>query len=441
MSDRTRRLICRTLFLVGCVLPTLAVGAWSAASASASHRDECARQLSQSLGLRASIGGVSYPRPGVTLYSAVELADQETAAPIARMRFLEVGGGQGIVGIVASQAELDAAVLGQLWPLVKSQLTAAGDRAMTDRAVVDLSAREVTLHLPTGSQTLVDVHGQIDGVAKTGERSATISFRLAGVDTAEPIRLRAARKITAGHVATTVEIQTAGAAVPCWLLLGTLGIENHLGERAQFRGALWASETADGWDGELSGQLTNVDLDRAVTEQFPHQLSGRATVTIEKARFHAGRLEEATGSVTSGPGLIDAPFLAAAAEHLKLTRLDATAPTSAGALAAADDPIQFDQFAMSFAIDSTSVTLRGQCSEAPGAILCRGPSPLLVDGGGTATPVVALLRTLAPQSQLQVPATRESDWLIHCLPVPQIVAPLGATPHGKLRLSGKEPGT
>ena len=63
---------------------------------------------------------------------------------------------------------------------------------------------------------------------------------------------------------------------------------------------------------------------------------------------------------------------------------------------------------------------------------------LLGDASPGAQSVVGLLRTLLPPSELQVPAGRQTGWLIRHLPVPQIVPAEGAAPpsSGGLRFGG-----
>ena len=448
MHDRTRRMICRAGFLAVCVLPTLAVAAWCAAQTSVAHRTACAVALSRACGLRVALAEVSYPRPGITLYRDVALADPETAAPLARMRFIEMRSGGDPAACVVSQPEIDAARLGRLWQIVARRMR----QPAGDQSLFRLAAAEATLHGPRGSQTLTEVLGQLDSPSgAAGERIATLSFRIAGVDSPEPIKLRCVRTAATApptdhvelpavsHVelpaVSHVELETGGAAVPVWLLAAPLGIADRLGERARFRGSIWATETADGWDGEISGQFTDVDLQAVVTEQFPHRLSGTADITIRKARFHRGRLEEASGTFAAGPGVISRSLVRAAAENLHLA---ATAPEPSRTL------IRYDRLAFSFVIDASGLTLGGQCRNAPGAILRRGQRTLLAESGGSAAPVVALLRTLAPRSDVQVPATRETDWLMRRLPVPDVMPPADQPPQAKLRLddgNGEESGT
>lgn len=434
MHDRTRRHLCQSAFVALCILPALVILFWSAWRGGKGYQRACAAELSHSLGLHVACSGLSYPRPGIALYQGVELSDPETAAPLARMRFLE-GGGSATSAWVASQAELDALQLRAIWQLIDRRLREISDSGSTTR----LSASEATLHWPTGSQTLTELHAQLSLPGPTGgPRIAAISFRVAGMDMPEPVRIRITREREAGggdHAAsggamkTTLELDTAGAALSCAMLSAPLGIANHLGPQATFRGSLWATETSDGWDGELSGQFSNIDLQSLVTEQFPHRLSGTADLTVRTARFRRGRLEAAEGTFAAGPGGVSQSLVSAAIEHLHL------APGPANKHA--DDMFrQYEQLSLAFVVNSAGLTLHGQCSGAPGVVMRMGDGTVLAESAGPSGPLVALVRTLVPQSEVQVPATRESDWLIQRLPIPQVILPDGQSPQGRMRFSG-----
>lgn len=436
MHDRTRRMICRTAFLALCVVPTIGVFAWSSSRMNPGRTAESAVELSHGLGLKISLAGVTYPLPGVSLYDRVELADPETSAPLARMRFLEVAERHSATAIVASQPVLDAMQLGRLWQVVAERLRQGIGAGKPTR----LAAREVTLEWPSSSpggesQTLTDVLAELAARSEGQyETTASLSFRLAGSEAPEPVHLRYSRRVEAdrqpgkdsSRVMTRLELDTGGAVVPLSMLTVPIGAVNRLGPQAKFRGRLWASETRDGWDGELTGELSDVDFQTAIAEQFPHHLAGTATVTIARARFAGGRLEEARGSLAAGRGMVGQSLLSAAARHLQL------AGTAGGT--SNDALVPYDQMAFSFEIDSSGMTIHGQCDSPPGTIVRRGDTALLAEAAGTAVPVTAILRTLVPQSEVQVPATRESDWLMRCLPVPQVVTPRGELPHGKLRI-------
>ncbi len=423
LHDRTRRLICRSGFLALGVLTTLGVLAWSSMLSGTSQRRSCEAALAQASGLRAAVQRVAFPRPGITLYEGVELSDSETAAPLVRCRFLEAGGTDGLTACVVAQPEFDALRLGEFWSLLQAKLRQADGT----RHLVRISASEATLHWPTGSQTLSECLAQLDLPGPPdAPRIAMLSFRVAGMDTTEPIRVKIVRTLKNSQPTTTVEFHAAGADIPADMLAAALGVANHLGTRAKFNGSVWFMETTEGIDGEMSGQFTDIDLQQLVTEQFPHRLSGSAAITIQQARFSRGRLEEASGTLTAGPGVISRSLLAAAVVHLHLTR--GPAPEPSGTL------FPYEELALKFVINSAGIALRGQCQGSVGTILQSHDGVLLAEAAGPSGPVVALLRMLVPESEVQVPATRESDWLAARLPLPQVMPPPDQPPQGRLRL-------
>jgi hypothetical protein len=176
----------------------------------------------------------------------------------------------------------------------------------------------------------------------------------------------------------------------------------------------------------LSGQFTDVDLQSLVSEQFPHRLGGTAEITLQKARFSHGRLEDAVGTFSSGPGVVSQSLVAAAIEFLHLIPGPANNHT--------DMLRQYEQLAFAFVVDPAGLTLSGACSSGPGVVMRLGDGTVLGEAGAPSGPLVALVRTLVPQSDVQVPATRQSDWLIERLPMPQVILPEGQLPHATLKL-------
>ena len=209
--------------------------------------------------------------------------------------------------LIASQPEVDALQLGRLWEAVEQRLR----QSLGPQPTVRLVAREATLHWPAGSQTLTDVLGEL--AAKHGherERTATLSFRLAGRDTAEPIRISYTRTLSKSRPMRRIELNYGEPRrFPARCSIIPLGIQNRLGERARFHGSISAVETADGWNGELTGEFKEVDLQAVISEQFPHQLSGVADIAIQHARFERGRLIEARGTIVAGPGAVSQSLL------------------------------------------------------------------------------------------------------------------------------------
>ena len=279
------------------------------------------------------------------------------------------------------------------------------------------------------SQTLTEVQGAIEDLP--GGTQAQLHFRLAGADTPEPARIRVVRNRQVSPPASGFELYTGGGELPCNVLAMGLDELKPLGPRCRFRGYIWANETPDGWQGEVTGQLAELDLGGLVSDHFPHKLAGSGEATIQSARFRRGRLEEGSAIVVAGPGTIDRSLLAAAVDRLGL--VDGAEPLPAGEL------VPYQQLAFSATLDAQGLRLYGRCAAAePGTILSDGRHQLLGESPQQQpAPVVALVRTLVPQSAVQVPASRQTDWLLQHLPVPEVMPVPGAEavpPHARVRL-------
>jgi len=303
-------------------------------------------------------------------------------------------------------------------------------------ADIQLSAAELTLCAAEGSQTLTDVEGLM--ATLPGGTHAELHFRLVGANTPEPACIRLVRNRHVSPPEGGFELYTGGGELPCNVLAMGLAELKPLGPRCRFRGYIWANETPDGWDGEVTGQLVGLDLGSLITDHFPHRISGIGEATIQRARFSHGRLEEGSGLVAAGPGTIDRPLLAAAVGRLGLVAASELLPSTSGESRHEGDRLSYDQLAFSFAIDAQGLRLHGRCTTAePGTILSDGRGPMLSESPQEPQPVCALVQTLVPQSAVQVPASRQTDWLLRHLPVPEVVPLPGAEsmpPTARLRV-------
>jgi hypothetical protein len=290
-----------------------------------------------------------------------------------------------------------------------------------------IAAGEVTLRAGADSQTLTDVEGNLETLPAGAD--AQVRFRLAGADTPEPIRIRVVRNRQLAPPASGFELYTGGGELPCNVLAMGLGELKPLGACCRFRGYLWANETPQGWEGEITGQMARLDLGGLVSDHFPHRLSGSGELVIQSARFRRGRLEEASGTLAVGPGTIDRSLIEAAADRLGLTPA-ADRPNAA-------ERIPYEQLAFSLTLDAAGVKLQGRCTNGePGTILADRNGRLLGEPAEQPKPIAALVQTLVPQSSVQVPASRQTDWLLRHLPVPEVMPPdpESVPSHARLRL-------
>jgi hypothetical protein len=428
LHERTRRWICRTLFLLLGVLPTATVLAWCVHVNSAGQRGALQAQLQSALGLKVELGQIAFPRLGCTLLHDVKLLDPETSEVIATTRLVEIDDNHdGFTILSVSQPEVFLTRVQSLVSTMERRLHSTPAAAQRD---IRLVANELTLRYPGGDQTLIDCSIFLETAENS--RRASLAFRLPGSPATDSSRqvVQFERRQMASDAAADLTCDFAVNDLPFSLCCAISGQSNHLGTRAMLSAKGQGRQTSDGWQGEVSGQLHDVDLHSLVSEQFPQQISGMADVTLHHAVIVGGRWEEATGVVHAGPGNASAALLAAAAECLGLQR--GSAGTPPGALPPAE--FQYDELAANFTLDAKGLALHGCCGGPSSGVLLRNTQQtLLADGNHGLNPVLALVKMLVPDSRLQVPATRQTDWLLQLLPVPDVIpADPQAAPQARL---------
>ena len=420
LYDQTRRRICVAAFFMLCVVPTAGVAVWCVVASLPGRRQAEAQRLGQLLGLDVSLDGFRSSRPGVVVYEGLRLSDPETGQAALRCGALEAewtrlvdpqGQGRPAVVLTASTMEIEAAGADRLWQLLQRVLQSQNGRPEVE---VRLTAAEMTVRGLETSQPLVHLEAGI-GILPGGIQ-AQAAFRLPGAEQSEPVRVRIVRNRQIAPPANGFELDTGGNAVSCQMLWPSVAELKPLGHASRFAGYAWARETPAGWEGEMSGRWLGVDLGSLVSDHFPHKLTGLASVSIQRARFRRGRLEEAAGEFSAGPGTIGRTLVEAAAASGRLARAPAETP--------ATELLRYDQLAMDFAIDARGITLRGRCGNVePCTLLAAGRRRLLGEPAAQPLSIAAVIQALAPAGEIQVPASRQADWLARHLPLPEAAGP------------------
>jgi len=413
MHPLTQRQLCRVLFVALCLAPTVGLALCAAWRGRPGAAGAWARRLEAVLGARVQFERVSHPRPGVLLLHGLQVLDPETGRLWARARLVErIDGSSGGVLLLA-QPEVTADGLPRLCELLLRPLTAPSGHPSPVRA---MRARELTLHDAVHAQTLHDVHWELI----SGDAPQWIAeFRLPEATASSPAGLRLSRDRSGAWPTTRLELQTGPELLPCSLISLLWPAAERLGPQARFTGQLWFTLDA-AREGELRGSLVGVDLDRLLSDQFPHKLTGTAQVTVDHARLQNGRLTAAAGSLAAGPGTVSQSLLDAAVRSLRLE--------PAPELAAASGRLEaYDQLALRWEIDGHGLTLRAPPA-GRGVLMTSPAGPLLRQPALQPLPAVSLVRTLVPQSDVQVPATLETDRLLRWLPIPPVVRPTEAAP-------------
>jgi hypothetical protein len=411
MPDLSRRLLCRVMFVLLCIGPTICVGMYAVLAHWQRERDELYRywetRILQETGFQATLASIEPGKRGDMVFRDVILSDPETKEEVVRVRrvHLAPAGQRGWV-VDVSYPELAAHQLARLWePLY--------DRLRSSRGPGDWSgfvaAHHVTLRRGDEADSLSQFECQFGSGPSGG--FAQMEFLLDGYGMTERARVRVHRHRDKSPPETTVFIQTGPRPLPCSALAEFVPALRFLGKEAHFQGQSEWRLGSSGWRGErFEGKVSNIDFATLVTDLFPHHLwSGRGELEIRRAEFEAGRLISAEGILLGEAGTISLSLLGGAIEQLGW-KISQQLPS--------DHRLRYRRLGFDFRIDPNGLVLRGRCG-SPGVILENDQGPLVWEHPqGTPAQVVDLVRVLVPETRHQVPATRQTAWLTNHLPVP-----------------------
>lgn len=411
MHESTQRLICRAAFAVCCALPTLLVFAWIFYRILPGAEESLSLQLSAAAGLEVEIASVAYPQPGRTLLTEVRLCDPESHRLLAKIRVVEAVWRDGELALLASQPEIEPDGLPAIWRAVEERLLRS-----EVQAPVKMVAAEATLQSRDERKavTLRDLMLRLTATPRGTELDA--DFRLVGEEFPESLRLAARRNRQVEPAVTEIEFHTAGNDVPVRLLAPWWPAVAGLGDRARLRGSVWSTLPAEGFDASAALRLREVELDRLIGERFAHRLTGVAEIAID-AKWSQGRLTEANGEIQAGPGAIGRSLVKACVTHLGWKGADWIEKNPG-------DNLYYRQLALRYQLDSKGLAIFGNCREAgEGVIVTDSRGEILRHGSSAAAPLVSIVRAFVPASEVQVPATAETDSLLRWLPLPPAIRP------------------
>jgi hypothetical protein len=275
MNSNRRVLACRFGFVTLCVLPTMLVVGWILAGTVSgfwlADKNEWEQVLTERLGLVAQIKEVHYTPQGSAELMGLRLLDAETRAVLIESGRVEIAGKEDGWRVAAEQPVILSDRLDVLARIVVPRILAS-----QSAATVWMAPCDVLLRSKGRDQSLEKLGGELHVSADKTEFEMTWRLPGAGSKT-EEIRLTAARDRSGATSNTRFRLDTANQAVPCRLAAAIMPELASLGRECQFRGAFELFRSAGEGGGQLTGTLTQVDLDSLVTERFGHRLSGPAT--------------------------------------------------------------------------------------------------------------------------------------------------------------------
>ena len=407
MHPTTRRWICRSAFVVLCLLPTSLLLARIVTRKLPSYTRRMEVLLSNELDMGVSVDNLWHPRPGVTVAEGVVITDPESGTVFAKIGEIRMTCPAGNCQLLLDETELNGERLTQIYQRMHRRLQR---RPEPDQISVRLNGSKIKLQSDQKEYRLTDLDLQFE----PGQKATTVllDFRVADFKMAEKTRIRWERKHDAKPPFTRVECYTHGSALPCRLLTDLFPAVRRLGEDCTINGFLSADfHQEKGWQAEGEFVLDQVDMDRLVTDVFTHQLSGKASIGVHRLVVCDERLLVCSGEFHMQQGTLSRSLLENAVQHISIQP-----PKMLKSLEG--ESVLFESLDFGFRVDGNGFQLSGRSAEpAVGAILFVRPGVVFHEPrGNQPLPLVNLIRMLVPYQQFWVPATRETELLWFRLP-------------------------
>ncbi|MEM9185617.1 MAG: hypothetical protein AAGB00_03890 [Planctomycetota bacterium] len=406
-----RRTVCRALFLLLCLAPTLAVGGWTVFRELPGADTQRLVALGDCLGLLVSADAVATPRPSVVRLRGVRLSDPELGDGLARCGSIETRPGDGGLFARIDTLRIDAERLPRLAASFEQRLRGnanGGFEVWCDRLIVaDGGAEQVWRRV----KFVLDRPG--------GDRGQRLFLQATGTNASEPLCLTVTRNRQIEPPTTRVTLQTGGEGVPADWLGQLCPLGSAAGSDSRFVGQL-ALTVAKPVSGTLAGSWHGVNP--APLIGLPASTLGLArgaSIDIKRLCWTGEMIEELRATVEAGPGAADRSVVFAAHRQLGLP---AGSQLHEDWQAVTGTPIAFDRLAFSVALDATGLRVRGATiadHSAMPSVLSRGPSTLLYEPTEQRLPLASLVRFVAPPDAPLRPTSQAVDALARWLPAEQ----------------------
>ncbi|MCA9239755.1 MAG: hypothetical protein KDA37_06135 [Planctomycetales bacterium] len=405
LQQSTQRRLCRSVFVLACVLPTLVVQAWVVWRVQPGYQRQQLEAFVAPLGLAAEFDRRDTAQPGLAVFSNVRLADAETGALVAALDVLstrrtpagaEVHGGLLVVE-PENLAPLAAALRGSL-----ANVQAGDAQIRFDR--VQITGR--------GEWANVVVTSRSTGGRPELGRSLEV-FQ----ESPDGVRVALHRNRQVSPPATRLVVDTRASQL-AWNLVAPLApLPSDLGQQSTWQGKLEVG--LESRTGKLAGQIQQASLDKLLPEQASLTTRQPAELSSLVVEWQAERFELFDVEVRCGQGAVATPFINMARSCLQcapvgefyalLERLE-----KLGYYPPELSPLEFDQMALRIRADRSGIQITGLPENRRDGlatwVLQRGGSPLLFEPRTDRTPIEALLhvvKTPGVESPYQCPRAVE----------------------------------
>jgi hypothetical protein len=407
--ETTRKRICRTAFVLVCLVPTVATAAWIVDRRLPSHAAKQAARLGAFLQVRAELRGYGEPRPKSVRCDAVTLTDGAAGEELVRLRGVRLHHSKGVYLITADGAAIDSQQVGALARKIASWLAspeAPAADVQIGRVTIDVLGREVVL----GS-----AKARVDRDSAGAARLRVVIRALNSSPDAKPgVQFVVERPATPD--ATTVAVLEAATPLPASALAWAPGFDA-LGAEANFTGVVRWTVNADGVAGAAEGRLDGVELGSVLPAGSPHVAIGRGAVALTEFSWRERRLERLVGALTVEKAEVSTSLLEAAVKHLYCVQAsDGVNTTGSKSL------IEVDRLALRFVLDRKGLTVTGDMpasAQAPaGCLATSGGVSLLMQPQYVDVPAGAWVQFVAGPATSWVPASAGAVKVAERLPLP-----------------------
>lgn len=301
----------RLAFLIGGVLPCVALAAWAVHLRSPRHRESLRARWQQAIGLPLQVTAVEHLRPGVVRGRGCVLTAQDGGARLAVPR-VEVERTPRELRLHVERVDLDADAAGLLAGLAAEWL--AREARFPCDCVIDVGELRWNVGgWPDVERSRPAGRLRLECVARDGTRA--IRCVLGPADGGgSPAEVRIVRSAGIGdqrgigrHDVTAACPEPLPLAIVV-RLLGPASLPALPLGAAAVSGTFYASGSDGRWTGQLSARLEGVDL-APCAAAAGWRAAGLAEVVVRRLEWDEGRLSFADAEVLAGPGAIDRGLL------------------------------------------------------------------------------------------------------------------------------------
>lgn len=395
MHERTQRKVCRTAFVVCCLVPTLLTVGWTLYFQRPWYEHDWQRSLESTLHVRVTADKISAPRPLELEIASLKIASLHSNQDLLGVNHLKVLTGRDFI---ADRIRVHWSKISEIAQAIEIW-QAGGTNSITKWQINSLA-----IESESGQSCELSKVRMATTTSANGSRQLTLWAEAAQ---GQQIQLLVERSAD-GMLKCTVDAQHS--VLPAWLLAHSVPGTTRWGN-ATFSGLVTIRKTRSLIAGHLYGSVSEID-----TREWTgtNQIRTNVRLHLQELAWSNDRIERVQGSLHAGAGEIDRALF----ELLK-EKLQCFEPPG---IQVDKDVYAFDQAACRFEISKTGLNIAGSCTvsdEDASNCLISADSRALLLQPPYCLPLGQLVQIFCPLDKSWLPATRKAIDIADKLPLPE----------------------